>query len=80
MTYLEAAITVLRASHRPLTLTEIMERIARDGLVPVTGRTPQATLSAALYRNLGKDPRLRREAEQVRLRAARGTVRWTLAR
>jgi hypothetical protein len=80
MTYLEAAITVLRTSCRPLTTTEIMERITRDGLVPVTGRTPAATLSAALYRNLGKDPLLRRQAEQGRQRAARGTVRWTLAR
>jgi len=79
MTYLEAAITVLRASPCPLTTKEIMERITRDGLVPHTGRTPIATLSAVLYRNLGKDPRLRREAEQGRRRAVRGTVRWTLA-
>ena len=78
MTYLEAAIAVLRASQRPLTIPEIMERIARDGLIPITGQTPQATLGAALYRNLGRHPQLRREAAQGRYRAARGTVRWYL--
>jgi HB1, ASXL, restriction endonuclease HTH domain len=80
MTYLEAAITVLRASRHPLTTKEIMERMARGGLVPLTGQTPMVTLSAALYRNLGKDPRLRWKGVPGPLRAARGTVRWTLAR
>jgi hypothetical protein len=79
MTYLEAAITVLLTSRRPLTTAEIMERITRDGLVTGAGRTPEATLSAALYKNLGKDPLLRREAKQGRQRAVRGTVRWTLS-
>lgn len=79
MTYLEAAITVLRTSRRPLTTAEIMERITRDGLVTGTGRTPEATLSAVLYRSLGKDPLLRREAKQGRQRAVKGTVRWTVA-
>jgi HB1, ASXL, restriction endonuclease HTH domain len=78
MTYLEAAITVLRTSPHPLTTSEIMERITVRSLLPVTGQTPRATLTAALYRNLGKHPQLRREAKQGRSRAARGTVRWYL--
>ena len=79
MTYLEAAIAVLNASQHPLTTAEIMARIVREGLVPISGRTPGATLSAALYRNLGKHQHLRREAQSGRHRAARGSVRWTLA-
>lgn len=80
MTYLEAAIKVLRANRRPLTTSEIMEQIARKGLIQVTGQTPEATLAAALYRNLGKHPQLRREAVQGQHRAQRGTVRWYVIR
>jgi hypothetical protein len=63
MTYLEAAIAVLRASDRPLTCGEIMERISRDELVRISGKTPKATLGAALYRSHGKHPLLRRQAQ-----------------
>lgn len=80
MTYLEAAITVLRSSPRPLTMPEIAERMLSEGLVITTGRTPVATLSATLYRSLGKHPQLRREAEPGHQRPKRGSVRWTLAR
>lgn len=76
MTYLEAAIIVLTASERPLSSVEIIERIAEQNLILFTGRTPAATLSAALYRNLGKHPTLRREAKEGPGRAAKGTVRW----
>jgi hypothetical protein len=76
MTYLEAAVTVLEASPRPLTTSEIMAEITRSSLIPITGQTPGRTLAAALYRNLGKHPRLHREAEQGSWRAVRGSVRW----
>jgi hypothetical protein len=76
MTYLEAAIIVLAASEHPLSSVEIIERIAEQNLIVFTGRTPAATLSAALYRNLGKHPTLRREAKEGPGRAAKGTVRW----
>lgn len=76
MTYLKAAITVLQASGRPLTTSEIMEQITQRDLVPLTGQTPHATLASALYRNLGKHPQLRREAVQGPSRAVWGTVRW----
>jgi hypothetical protein len=41
--------------------------------------TPRKTMSAALYRH-AKDPGsgIRRTAEEGRMRAHRGTVRWTL--
>jgi HB1, ASXL, restriction endonuclease HTH domain len=78
MTYLEAAITVLKTSRHPLATSEIMAEITRRGLIPTTGQTPTRTLSAELYRNLGKHPRLRREAKQGGSGAARGSVRWYL--
>jgi hypothetical protein len=76
MTYIEAAITVLEASRSSLTRSEIMAEITRRQLIQIAGQTPGNTLSAALYRNLGKHPRLRREAEQGSNRAKRGSVRW----
>jgi hypothetical protein len=79
MTYLEAAITVLEDARRPLTTAEIAEHIARSGLITASGRTPKATLSAALYRSVGKRSQLRREAEPGPRRAKRGTVRWSVA-
>jgi hypothetical protein len=78
MTYLEAALQVLHHSRCPLTTTEITQRILRERLVRSQGRTPEATLSAALYRGLGKYPQLRRVAEPGPKRAKRGSVRWTL--
>jgi hypothetical protein len=79
MTYLEVAITVLEASPRPMDAPEILAEIRRRKLIPLTGRTPDRVLAAALYRNLGKHPRLRRHAKQGRSRAARGSVRWYVA-
>jgi len=80
MTYFEAALLVLRASRHPLSTSEILERIERQHLITVTGRTPLATLSATLYRHLGKHPELHRELIPGAHRAARGTVRWSLRR
>jgi hypothetical protein len=80
MTYLEAAIKVLGTSQEPLTAAEITDRIIASGLVYTEGRTPEATLKAVLYRNLGTHPQLRRVAQAGRKRAVRGSVRWTLAR
>jgi len=78
MTYFEAALLVLRASHRPLSTNEILERIQRRNLVSITGQTPTATLSATLYRHLGKHPELHCERVAGPNRAVRGTVRWSL--
>jgi hypothetical protein len=80
MTYFEAALRVLRSSRRPLSTSEILERIQRQNLLQLTGRTPAATLSAALYRHVGKHPQLRREYVPGAHRAKKGTVRWRLER
>jgi len=81
MTYFEAALLVLRASRSPLSTNEILKRIQRQNLVPMTGQSPKATLSATLYRHLGKHPELRCErVTGTHQRAVRGTVRWSLER
>jgi HB1, ASXL, restriction endonuclease HTH domain len=75
MTFLEAAVEVLRAAHGPLSSQEITERAIKRGLVRPTGKTPQATMSAALYGAQAGEP-IRREFRPGRERAVRGTVRW----
>lgn len=79
MTYLEAAVVVLEASDHPLTTYEILMQIESRELVPSSGQTPVRTLRAALYRNLGKHPRLRVQSEEGSGRAAWGSVRWYLS-
>jgi len=54
MTYLKAALTVLRESQRPLTSREIAERAMAEGLIVTSGKTPEATMSAALYTHIAK--------------------------
>ncbi len=80
MTYLEAAITVLKSAREPMTSGEITEAAIRKGLISPRGKTPEATMSAELYQRLKDAPRgdLRREFEAGRTRAVRNSVRWTL--
>jgi hypothetical protein len=78
MTYFEAALLVLRASQEPLTTREILEQIQARNLITTTGKTPLATLSAALYRHLGKHAELEHLSERGFERAIRGTVYWTV--
>lgn len=78
MTFLEAALEVLKRSTVPLTTREILETIVERNLVQSTGRTPLATLSATLYTNVGKSHGLVRLFEPGNSRARNGSVRWTL--
>jgi hypothetical protein len=50
MTFLEAAELVLRTAKKPLTIREITGMALRRGLIETRGKTPEATMSAALYR------------------------------
>lgn len=79
-TYLEAAISVLHDMRRPLTSRELIEEVLRRGLVKPSGKTPEATLSAALYRHgqSADEKRIARIAQAGSHRAVRGSVRWTL--
>ena len=75
MTFLEAAEVVLRRAKRSLTVAEITEIALRRGLIHTSGKTPEATMSAALYRAPSDGP-IRREFEPGRQRAVRDSVRW----
>ncbi len=78
MTFLAAALAVLAQSERPLTSRELAERVLQRHLVSTNGRTPEASLSAALYVALrdGRAPGLERLSEPGPTRARRGSVRW----
>ena len=75
-TFLKAALTVMSAD-TPLSAREITERILQQELVTTRGRTPEATLTAELYREAKRpDARVRRVFTPGNRRAARGSVRW----
>jgi hypothetical protein len=79
MTYYEAALEVLRSVRRPLTAGEITDRAIERGLIAPAGKTPEATMSAELYRGVRKDPELVKIDEpRSDGRARHGSVRWTL--
>ena len=75
MTFLEAPEAILQAAKRPLTVSEITEAALRKGLIHPQGRTPEATMSAALY-GAPADGRIQREFTRGKQRAVRGSVRW----
>ena len=75
MTFADAAATVLRNAQRPMSTEEITERALAHGLLNTTGKTPVATMAAALYR-LGSNDPIQRVYEPGPARAARGSVRW----
>ncbi len=49
---LEAAFIVLRDAGEALNIKQIMERIAERGLAKLNGKTPDATVSSALQRDI----------------------------
>jgi hypothetical protein len=77
MTYYKAAIEVLKAAKRPLTVREITNQAIEAGLITPHGKTPVATMSAALYRAQNQ-PDLVKAGGRGDKQAKRGTVRWTL--
>jgi hypothetical protein len=79
MTFAEAAHAVLKGSRSPLSAQEITDRALRRGLLVTQGRTPVATMTAALYR-LPRDGTIRRSFEPGRAKAARNSVRWYYVR
>lgn len=78
MTFLDAALRVLADADEPLTAREITARILERGLVVTTGRTPEASVAAALYLAVrdGRVPGLERLFEPGPTRARRNSVRW----
>lgn len=82
MTYLEAALVILKASGAPLTAAEITKRALQRSLIRPRGKTPEATMTASLYVESARNPRsaVRRVFDPGVQRARRGSVRWTYVR
>jgi hypothetical protein len=76
--YLDVATAVLEACGRPMTAREITEEAIHRGLLKPAGKTPEATMSAALYTR-AEESRITRLAEPGPRRARRGSVRWMLS-
>lgn len=80
LTFVDAAVEVLRRRGEALSLEEILGSALQMGLLRPRGKTPLRSLSARLYLELARPhPRVRRVAIQRRARAARHSVRWALA-
>jgi restriction system protein len=80
MTFLEAALQILRSSRTPLTTREITERALQKGLIGTHGKTPNATMSASLYLALRTDGNLIKIDDRGPVRARARSVRWTVRR
>lgn len=78
MSYLDAAITVLRAARRPLTAREITADALAGELIRPVGKTPEATMRATLYLHVRALPygEIRRVCEPGSGRARLDSVRW----
>ncbi len=78
LSFLDAAITILKETRREMTARELAAMALERGLVRSSGRTPDATLAPQLYVRVRKQPGgpLRRVAEAGPSRARRGSVRW----
>ena len=75
MTFLQAAEVVLRSAKKPLSARQITEIALGRGLLETKGKTPEATMSAALY-GASADAPIRRTFTPGRQRALRDSVRW----
>jgi hypothetical protein len=60
LSYLNVAVTVLESPKRPMTVREIVEEAVRSGLLQPVGKTPEATMTAALYTSVKDDSQTRR--------------------
>lgn len=78
MTYYEAALSVLRSARHPLSTQEITDSALQRKLIRPGGKTPNATMSAALYTRVGHSSELVNIDAPGNGRAKRGSVRWTL--
>jgi len=75
VSFLGGAETVLRSAKKPLTAAEITEIALRRGLIETRGKTPAATMSAALYGAPSESP-IQRVFTPGSTRAKNGSVRW----
>jgi hypothetical protein len=80
MTYYEAALSILRSARRPLSTQEITDLALQRELILSAGKTPNASMSAALYTRVGDNSEIVKIGDPGSGRAKRGSVRWTLRR
>lgn len=80
MTFIAAAIEVLRRADGPLTIEDLTRRALVQGLLTTKGKTPAATMTAQLYVAARDDPNcpVERIFGPGEARARRGSVRWRL--
>jgi hypothetical protein len=75
VTFLEAAEKVLKSARRPLTTLEVVDEAVKKGLIQPQGKTPVASMKAALYGAPPGTP-VKRVYDEGPRRARRGSVRW----
>ena len=65
-----------------MTTREVVEKAIERGLIAPRGKTPEASMSAALYVHLKEHPdgRIQREFAPGPKRAVRSSVRWAYRR
>lgn len=78
MTYYDAALSVLRSARRPLSTQEITKLALEREMILPAGKTPNATMSAALYTRVAEDSEIVKIDIPGNGRAKRGSVRWSL--
>lgn len=78
LSFLDAAITILKETKREMTARELAAMALERGLVRSSGRTSDTTLAAQLYVRVREqlDGPLCRVAGAGPSRARRGSVRW----
>ena len=80
-TFLEAAAVILSRAKEPLSGKEITARALALGLLQDSeGKTPERTMTSALYMDVGHNSasRFRRIAKAGPIRAVRNSVKWAL--
>ena len=79
MTYLEAALEVLKASGRPMTAEEITDTAISRGLLESGSKTPVRSMTSRLYRYVrdAPEPKIKRHAQPGPSRAIKGSVSWS---
>ena len=78
MTYYEAALQVLKAARHPLTTQEILDRAVQRNFIVPRGKTPRASMSAALYVGRRTNPALVKVDDSIEERQKPRSVRWML--
>jgi hypothetical protein len=80
MTYLDAAVAVLKETDSPMTALEITDQAIERGLLDSVHKTPEATMIPAPYMHVKRGgQRVRCVSEPGQKRARRETVRWERA-